>query len=263
MHGLLSKIYHLGYYGAAAWWRAPVATLAVVALLRLAARGKPAMAVCFGVAAGWAVLALPVVMSLPLPPLERLPGAALLLLGYIMLTRRSGALWQAVLYAAVQAWWLRGAPVSADGMAATVPVLLGLWAAGAVVRRMAAQDAGWNTIAASLALAVTLFLAGGALHWAQAALVVAFAGLALLGSAGAAGALAQACLLVCVEAIIASDHGRLVPVDAAVLAPFVVWWLAPRLLPRLHRAGPALAGALAAGGAVAAAWSAGALLTQR
>ena len=94
---------------------------------------------------------------------------------------------------------------------------------------------------AALTLGAAILLAGGAPHWALAALVPPCAGLALAGVAEAALPLAYATMLVGCLAVVASDRGRFVPVDLAVLAPLLVWFLAPRILPRLNRAGPVLA----------------------
>ena len=167
------------------------------------------------------------------------------------------------LYAALQAWWLRGAPLTGAGIADTVPVFLGLLAAAAIVRRLAARDTGWTSIAAAAALSASLYFLGGTFHWARAAMVPAFAGLALLGLPLAVAPLAQAIVAAAVAAIVASDHGRFIPVDAAAGAPLLVWFLAPGVLPRLNRAGPALAGGIAATVGVACAAGAAYLLAQR
>jgi hypothetical protein len=116
---------------------------------------------------------------------------------------------------------------------------------------LATPDAGYAGIGAAIALGGAIFLAGGAPHWARAAMVPACAGLALLGVAEAVLPLAFATMLVASLTVLASDRGRFVPVDLAVLAPLLVWVLAPRLLPRLNKAGPALAAILAGLGGVA------------
>ncbi len=126
-----------------------------------------------------------------------------------------------------------------------MPVFLGVWAALALTRRLASADCGWAGIGAAVALAAAIFLAGGAPHWARAALVPACAGLALVGVAEAVLPLAFATMLVGCLAVVASNRGRFVPVDLAVLAPLLVWFLAPRLLPRVARAGPLVAAGLA------------------
>jgi hypothetical protein len=251
MHAVLAKIYHLSMrILLTPIWRAPVAAFTAGLLLRLLGPARSGAAACLAVLAGWAVLGQPEAMAAwPLTPLARLAGAAVILLIYLWLAgrpaRRFG--WLVLpAYALVQAWWLRGAPLSGNGLANSVPVFLGLYGAAAVVRRLAARDSGVTTLAAAASLAASLYLSGGSLHWSRAALVIACAGVSLLGRAEAAAALAQAVVVVAVAAIVASDRGRFAPVDAASLAPLLVWFLAPRLLPRLNRAGPALAGGLAA-----------------
>jgi hypothetical protein len=203
---------------------------------------------------------------MPPTPLARLPGAAALLLGFTLLAPSAGrrTAWLALpLYAVLQAWWLRGAPLTGAGIADTVPVFLGLLAASVIVRRLAAPDTGWTSIAAAAALSASLYFLGGSFHWARAAMVPAFAGLTLLGLPLAVVPLAQATLVAAVAAVVASDRGRFIPVDAAAGAPLLVWLLAPRVLPRLNRAGPALAGAIAATAGVACAAGAAYLLAQR
>jgi hypothetical protein len=147
-------------------------------------------------------------------------------------------------------WWMAGAPLSGAGLAGCVPVVLGLWAALALTRAVAQGDRGWAGIGAAVALAGATFLAGGSPHWARAALVPACAGVALLGVAEAVLPLAFATMLCGCLTVLASDRGRFVPVDLAVLAPLLVWVLAPRVLPRLNRAGPVLAALVATLGGV-------------
>jgi hypothetical protein len=191
----------------------------------------------------------------------------LLLLFFAMLAASHAArmmrwlLWAAT--AALTAWWLRGAPAAAAAIASVIPVFIGLLAASAVVGRLVARDAGWASIAAAVSLATSLRLTGGATQWVYASLVPAAAGIALLGRPEAAAALAQATTLIAVATIVAFDRGRLTPVDLATAAPLAVWAAAPRLLPRLNRAGPALAASLAAVVGIAIIWAAGRLLWPR
>ncbi len=256
MHELLARAYHLALrILLTPLWRPPVAAFIAGLLGRLLGAPRAGIAACLALCAGWAALVLPGSLY-PAAPLARLAGAALLLLGFIAVAPRAGkrTAWLAApVYAVLQGWWLRGAPVDGAGIANAVPVFLGIWAAAAVVRRISARDTGWTTIAASLALAGSLYFSGGATHWARAAVVPASAGVALLGMPLAVPALAQGVVLAAIAAIVASDRGRFVPVDAAALAPLLVWLAAPLLLPRLQRAGPALAAALAAVAAIAAA----------
>ncbi|MEJ0045711.1 MAG: hypothetical protein WDN04_06005 [Rhodospirillales bacterium] len=267
MHAILARVYHLSLrILLAPLWRPPVASVATALLLRLLGAPRAGMAACLAVLAGWLALVLPAAPLWPATPLSRLPGAALLLLGFTLVAPRASRRWAWAtlpLYALLQSCWLRGAPLTGAGVANTVPVFLGLLAAAALVRRLAARDAGWTSIAAAAGLSVSLYLSGGAAHWARAALVPACAGAALLGLPLSVAPLAQAVVVVTVAAIVASDRGRFIPVDAAAAAPLLVWWLAPRLLPRLNRAGPALAGALAATAGVACAAGVAYLLTQR
>jgi hypothetical protein len=266
MHAMLARVYHLSLrILLTPLWRAPGAAIVAALLLRTMGPARAGPAACLAVFAGWLALVLPAA-PWPTTPLARLPGAALLLLLFTLLAPRANRRWgwlSLPLYAVLQAWWLRGAPLTGEGIANTMPVFLGLLAAAAIVRRLAARDAGWTGIAAAGALSVSLYLSGGAVHWARAALVPACAGIALLGLPLAVAPLAQAVVVAAVAAVVASDRGRFIPVDAAAAAPLLVWWLAPRLLPRLNRAGPALAGALAATAGVACAAGVAYLLTRR
>ncbi len=137
--------------------------------------------------------------------------------------------------AAVGAWWLRGAPLDGPGILNCMPVFLGLAAALPLARWLARADRGWGGAGAAMALAGSLLLTGAAVHWARAAAVVAVAALALLGVADAAGAIAGLVVVVAAAAIVASDRGRLIPVDIACLAPLPAWWLAKRIPRRKPR----------------------------
>jgi hypothetical protein len=241
MHSLLAHLYHLAILPL---WRAPAAAFLIALILRAMGRGKAAYAAGFAVLAGWLAVQYPVFSVLPAKPVDRLPGLAVILLGYIWLSPMAGKRTGFLMlpgFAVVAAWWIAGAPVAGPGIAGCVPVFLGVWAALALTRRLAAKDTGWAGIGAALALAGAIFLAGGSPHWARAALVPACAGLALVGVAEAALPLAFATILAGCLTVLASDRGRFVPVDLAVMAPLLVWFLAPRVLPRLNRAGPVLA----------------------
>jgi hypothetical protein len=241
MHSLLAHLYHLAILPL---WRAPAAAFLIALILRAMGRGKAAYAAGFAVLAGWLAVQYPVFSVLPAKPVDRLPGLAVILLGYIWLSPMAGKRTGFLMlpgFAVVAAWWIAGAPVAGPGIAGCVPVFLGVWAALALTRRLAAKDTGWAGIGAALALAGAIFLAGGSPHWARAALVPACAGLALVGVSEAALPLAFATILAGCLTVLASDRGRFVPVDLAVMAPLLVWFLAPRVLPRLNRAGPVLA----------------------
>jgi hypothetical protein len=262
MHEHLLALLHVGPYLAAQRdWRAPIVALVAGVLLRLAGRGHARLAAGLAVLTGWLALTWPAPLW-PAAPADRLPGLGLLLLGYGFAAPRlgRGAL---PLFAAAAAWWLRGAPVGGAALASVMPVFLGLLAAAYIVRRVAAQDTGWTGIAAAASLAAAVYVAGGNMHWARAALVPAAAGLALLGLTESVAPLQLAILLAAAAAVVASDHGRLTPVDAAAAAPVLVWFLAPRLQPRLNRAGPALAGVVAGVCGIAIVWGSMALLAHR
>jgi hypothetical protein len=262
MHELLASIYHKSQHliGMPAW-RPPVAAFIVALALRLLGSRNARLAAGLAVLAGWLALTLPGPLW-PVSPVGRLPGLAVLLLAYGFLAPRLGR-GAIPLFALAAAWWLRGVPLEGAQLAGVVPVFLGLFAAMAIVRRLAQRDTGYTGIAAAAALAASIALSGGAMHWARAALVPATAGLALLGLTEAIAPLQLATVLVAAAAVVASDRGRFIPVDAAAAAPLLVWFLAPRLQPRLNQAGPALAGALAALCGVAIIWGSIALLAHR
>jgi hypothetical protein len=262
MHEQMLALYHKAQYLAAQRdYRAPLATLAAGLMLRLAGRGHARLAAGLAILAGWLALTWPAPLW-PITPTARLPGLALLLVAYGFAAPRLGR-GAIPLFAAAAAWWLRGAPLGGAPLANVMPVFLGLLAATYLVRRIAAQDTGWTTIAAAAALAAAITLAGGNPHWARAALVPAAAGLALLGLTDSVAPLQLATILAAAAAIVASDHGRLTPVDAAAAVPLLVWFLSPRLQPRLNQAGPALAGAAAALCGLAIVWASIALLNHQ
>jgi len=267
MHEQLARVYHLALrLLLTPLWRPPVAAFAAGLVLRLLGQSRAPLAGALAVLAGWLALVLPLNPFTAAGPVARLPGAALLLLVYTQAARGRVPLpaWLGLpLYACAASWWLRGAPLHGPDIVNLVPVVLGLLAASAVARRLAARNAAISTVAAAAALAAALELAGAATHWSRAALVPAAAGLALLGRTGAAAPLAHALILVATASIAAANRGRFVPVDLAAAAPFVVWLLAPPLLPRLNRARPALAAALAAVGGVALVWGATYLVGRR
>lgn len=250
MHSILAHGYHLALSPV---WRAPAAAFVAALILRLPGRRAAAFAVPLALLAGWLVLLAPGLTLSPVKPVDRLPGLAIILLLYAWLAPRAGkraAFLILPALAIVSAWWIAGAPLSGPGIAGCVPVFLGIWAALALTARLAARDAGFATVAASAALSGAIFLAGGAPHWAFAAFIPACAGLALFGVRETILPLAFAIMLTGSLTILASNRGRFVPIDLAVLAPLLVWVLAPRILPRLNKAGPALAAAVAAIGGI-------------
>ncbi len=226
----------------------PAAALAVAAACRMGGVARTSrgvsLAVCGAVLAGWLVLN-PRWAGWPEPPVARLPGLALILLGEAWLRTRARPAPGWLLTpaaAALAAWWLRGAPGGGPAILACMPVFLGLAAALPLARRLARGDDGWGGVAAGLVLAAGLLLTGAAVHWARAAVVPAAAALALLGIDGAAPAVAGGVVMVAAAAMVASDRGRLVPVDTACVAPLLAWLVAARLQ-RPKRAGGAAAGA--------------------
>ncbi len=267
MHEQLARIYHLALrILLTPLWRAPVAAFVAGLLVRPLAPARAPLGAVLAVVAGWLALVLPLNPFTEAGPVARLPGAAILLGAFVAVSSGPGRLrgWLALpLYAAAVAWWLRDAPLNGSDIAHLVPIILGLIAASAVARKLASRDAGITTIAAAVALAAALELSGAAPHWSRAALVPAAAGLSLYGRGEFVATLAQATILVAAAAVVASNRGRFVPADLAAVAPFVVWFLAPRLLPRLRSAGPALAASLAAVCGVAMVWGAMALLHIR
>jgi hypothetical protein len=263
MHSLLVHVYHLVL---APYWRAPVVAFTAALVLRLVLPRSLSLAAALAVLAGWlAVQYHPAFSVLPAKPVDRLPGLAAMLLLYLWLAPfagKRGAFLTLPLLAVAAGWWMGGAPLAGQGVAGCVPIVLGVWAALAVTRRYAGA-AGWSGIGAALALAGAITLAHGSPHWARAAMVPACAGVALIGVAEATLPLAFATALIAAAAMVASNQGRFMPVDVAVLAPLLVWLLAPRVLPRLHRAGPALAAAIATLGSVALTLAAIRLLALR
>jgi hypothetical protein len=263
MHSLLVHAYSLAL---APYWRAPVAAFVVALLLRLAWRRRAPVGAALAVLAGWLAVQILPFSVMPARPVDRLPGLAAILLLYLWLSPRAGtrgAFLALPLLAVGAGWWMGGAPVGGPGVAGCVPIVLGVWAALALTRRFAGGASGWSGIGAALALAGAVTLAHGSPHWARAALVPACAGLALIGVPEAALPLAFATALTAAATVVASDQGRFIPVDVAVLAPLLVWLLAPRVLPRLHRAGPAMAAAIATLGGVAVTLAAIRLLALR
>ena len=255
MHALVAHLYHLAEHVAFhPIWRAPAASFLSALLLRLGWRRGRALAVPLALLAGWLALLAPAISLLPAKPVDRLPGLALILLLHAWLSPRApsrAAFLRVPALAVAAAWWMAGAPFTGAGLASCVPVMLGVWAALALTGKLAAGNSGWTILAASTALAGAIFMAGGAPHWAWAALVPGCAGLAFIGMPESVPPLAFAVMLTGSLTILASDRGRFLPVDVAVLAPLLVWFITPRLQPRLDRAGPALAAFVAALGGVA------------
>jgi hypothetical protein len=260
MHALFAQVHHwTNLVLATPTWCALLAAAGTGLILRIAAPARAALAACVAVTCGSLALALPATPLWHATPIARLPGAFLLLALSTLVAGRPGRARYWLLppiIACITAWWLRGAPLTSAGIAGVVPVVLGLLAAAALVRRLASHDTGSTGVVAATTLAAAIWLATGATPWVFAALLPACAGLVLLGRGEAAAPLAQAATLVGVATVVAADRGRLLPIDIAALAPLLVWVLAPRLQPRLNRAGPILSAGLAALCGIALFWAA-------
>ncbi len=262
MHAILAHAYHLAMHVLTLQlWRPPAATLAVALALRLSgvaqsARGA-ALACLVAVLAGWLLLDAHWTGLHP-PPLARLPGLAVILL--LEAALRAGSkprlAWlTGLLCAGVGAWWLRGAPMAGPAILYCVPVFLGLAAGLSASNWLVRNDDGWGGVAASAALAGSLLVSGAATHWARAAVVPGMAGLVLLGLRPVTPQVAASLVMTAASAVVASDRGRLVPVDLACAAPFLVSVLAPRVL----RSRPRLGWVVAAGACVGLSWAARAI----
>ncbi len=233
MHALLAHAYHLAQYGLHVLllplWHPPLAALAVAAIGRIAGLARTqhgaGLTACAAALAGWVFLD-PGWTTWPPPPVARLPGLALILLGGTWLLEamrpRAGAL-IALATAALAAWWLRGAPTGAATILYCLPVFLGLAAALLLARRLAHGDDGRGSATAALVLAAGMMLTGASAHWARAALVPAAAAIVLLGAVEASAALSGTIVLVAASAIVASDRGRVLLVDVAGLVPLLAW----------------------------------------
>lgn len=241
MHALLAHAYHLAlvpfHLAARPVWR-PLGACLLIALGGRVIGGLrnplgAAMVAGAAVLAGSLVLAPP--SSWPLAPVARLAGLAAIVLGEAVL-RAWG--WRPFLplaaASALGAWWLRGAPLAGPAIANCMPVLLGLLAGLPLARRLARGDRGWATAAAAASLAGGLAVTGAAPHWVWAAAIPALVAICLTGLAAAPPVLAGMIVMVSTAALVASDRGRLVPVDAACLAPLLAWLLVPRFVVRVR-----------------------------
>ena len=258
-HGyhLLLRILHLATLPVS---RALAAALAVALAVQVSGARMATLGGAVAVLAGWAALAPPT-SGWPPPPVERLTGLAVIVLGEAAL--RSSVRPPRLLSPAtalLAAWWLRGAPAGGAALLDCLPVFLGLLASFAAARQLTQRVPGWTTLAAVVALAGSLGVTGASPHWAEAALVPAIAALALQGSPAPMPALAEMVVSVAAAALVASDRGRLVPIDVACLLPLLVWTLVPRLAERFARFGPVIAGVLAVLLCLSVAWAAARLL---
>jgi len=236
MHALLVHFYHLAllpvHFVMRPIWRPLAAALVITVLARMAGamlspRGA-AMAAGGAILAGWLLQDIAWLGIWPPPPIARLPGLAVIVV--IDSALRAGAKgrgWPLLLLSsALAAWWLRGAPLSGAGIVNCMPVLVGLAFAFPLARRLARGDAGWGSAAAALVLAAALQMTGASPHWARAALVPGLVALALIGIQAAGVVLPGMITVAGAAALVASDRGRLVPVDIACVIPLVAWPLA-------------------------------------
>jgi hypothetical protein len=267
MHSILARLYHLTI-GVALHpiWNAPVAALLTALFLR-PWRGPDRFYVApIALLAGWLELIGPAIALSPAKPVDRLPGLAIILLLHAWLSPRAGSRVAALrlpALAAMSAWWIAGASLTSQGLATSLPVFLGVWAALTIAARLTTKDRGFATIGAALALSAAIFFAGGAPHWVGAAFLPACVGVALLGLPNSTPPLAFATMLTAGLAVLASNRGRFLPMDVAVLAPILVWVLVPHLAFRLSKASGAVAAAIATGSATALAFLAIKLLSLR
>jgi hypothetical protein len=233
MHALLVHFYHLALHMVdfvmRPVWRPFVACLGIAVAARATGAVRTAQGVALAaggaILVGWLLQDIAWLATWPPPPIARLPGLALIVLADATLRARSkGRGWGLLLASsALAAWWLRGAPLSGAGIVNCMPVFLGLAFAFPLARRLARGDAGWGSVAAALALAAALHLTGASPHWARAALMTALAALALIGLPQAWGVLAGMITVASAAALVASDRGRLVPVDVACVVPLLAW----------------------------------------
>jgi hypothetical protein len=266
MHALLAHAYHAIRFALHVathpLFRPLIAAGLAAGLVRLLRPEQSVLAAGLAMLAGWAALNVDAIFTWPPTPLGRLTGAALLLLGATFL-ETSHRPWLVRLGLAIAlSWWLRGAPISGAGISHCVPVFFGALAGMALAERLARAgpgDPGWTRAGGALALAGALWVTGASTHWALAAMVPAVAALALLGLRAPSALIARAVTVVATAAVLASDRGRLVPIDAAAAAPLAAWFFAPRLT----RLGPAGASLLAVAACVALSWGAAGVWAQR
>jgi hypothetical protein len=273
MQAVLHTAYHLAllpiHLALLPVWRPPAAAALIAAAARLTGLARsprgPALSAAAATLAGWLLQGMPAGAWPHLVWMAGhagwLPGFGLAGLAVIVAAdmavrtgRRGPRWWLLPASAAACAWWLRGAPLSGAGIINGMPVFLCLCAAFPLARRLARTDPGWGSAGAALALAGSLAVTGAAPAWPRAALVPGAAGLVLLGLRDVGPALASLLVVVAAATLVASDHGRLTPVDAACLVPLLAWVLVPLLTPRISRTGPALACLVAAGVCVGLAW---------
>ena len=262
MHALLAHVYHLALYAihvaTRPVWRPLGACLAVALAGRLSGHARrprgAALVAGAAVLAGWCVEAPP--LAWPLPPVARLTGLAAIITIGALLRAGGRRIWFLPLTALLAAWWLLGARVDRPAILHCLPVFMGFWAALAFGNRLARGDRGWSMLASAGALAGGLMVTGASPHWARAAGVPAMAALGLLGTEEAMPALAGLIVAVSLAALVASDRGRLAPVDVACVAPLLTWALVPFLARRAGRWAWPGACIQAAGAGLALAWAA-------
>ena len=244
MHALLAHIYHLAllpvHFVMRPVWRPLAACIGIAVLARAAGALRTAQGAALvaggAILAGWLLQDIAWLGTWPPPPIARLPGLALIVVidsalrvGAKGRGAKGGAWVKLIIASALAAWWLRGAPLAGTGIVNCMPVFMGLAFAFPLARRLALGDVGWGSAAAALVLAAALHVTGASPHWSRAALVPAVAALALIGVRQAGGVLAGMITVAAAAALVASDRGRLVPVDVACLIPVVAWPLTKKI----------------------------------
>ncbi len=272
MHPLLARTYHMAQHGlhVATW---PVVqglflAAAIAALGRLAAPGRSRLVAALSLLGGWGAATWPLWQAFHAPPVARLPGAAIALACFAIAAParvysaavRRGATkgrkaaihapsvaaspkWALPALCVALAWWLRGAPLGGNAILNGMALFLCLLATWAIANRMTKGDEGWAVVAAVLTLSGSLFISGASPHWATVALIPVAPALLLLGLPEAGAVMVGSVVIVAAAAIVASNRGRFVPVDAACLLPLLALLLARRIAPRRRMVG-ALAAAL-------------------
>ena len=276
MHQLLARAYHLAQHGLNVTHWPIVQGLVLAALIagagRFAIPSRTRLVAALAVLGGWAAATWPLWQVFHAPPVARLPGAALALVCYAVVAParvysapvRKGAAkktkaairppsvaaspkWVLPALCVAVAWWLRGAPLGGNAILNGMALFLCLLAAWALANRMTRGDEGWAVIAATPTLSGALLVSGASPHWATVALIPLAPAIVLLGVAEAGPVLVGAVAIVAAAAIVASDRGRFVPVDAACLLPLLALLLARRITPRRRIVGALAAAAICIG----------------
>lgn len=199
-------------------------------MLRRFLAGQSERAAGIALIAGFAAVYPALLFGWPQSTIQRLPGAAVLLLIFTFLQPRLPPRAALPLLSVVMAWWLTGAPLAGAVALQAMPLALGLWLGFVLARRFTRQDvAGLGSLAAALALGAALLGTGASPHWGRAAWAVAGVAIAMIGRGAAAPALGRALVVVNAAAIAASAGGQVWPVDLTMFAPILAWMVVARL----------------------------------